>query len=146
MKGLALIPLTVLLAACGSSSNVSRAPLEPAPRSVKTGPPPAWVETKAGNHWLGLSSWCWRSGNTGVCADAVAPKCGRQGTPDVAVDEGELIRAHLGYDADEASVDGAHTELKARVVSWRVDSGGTFLLFTKGKEGDASYVACARFG
>ena len=78
-----------------------------------------------------------------MCADALAPRCGLKGIPNVAVSEGETVRAHLGYDVDEASIEGARTELEGRVASWRVASNGPFLLFTKGKDGDASYVACA---
>lgn len=138
-------PATTLLllfvaAGCGSSASP---PTTRSPVSSKVGPPAAWIETRAGRTWLGFSSYCWRNGNSGVCADAVAPRCGLKGIPDVAVSEGETVRAHLGYDADEASIQGARTELEGRVASWRVDSSGPFLLFTKGKNGDASYVACA---
>jgi hypothetical protein len=145
MKTVAVIPLAALLGACGSATHVSRS-LGPAPRSGKISPPPAWIETKGANKWLGFSSYCWRSGNSGVCADAIAPRCGLKGIPDVTVSEGETVRAHLGYDVDEASIEGTRTELEGRVASWRVDRNGPFLLFTKGKNGDASYVACARFG
>jgi hypothetical protein len=145
MKALAVIPLAVLLAACSSSSKVST-PLGPAPRSGKLGPPPAWIETKAGKTWLGFSSSCWRVGNHGVCGDAAAPKCGQPFIPNVSVSDGETVRAHLGYDADEASVDNGMAKLSGRTVSWRVVSSGPFLLFTRGRRGDASYVACARFG
>ena len=120
MKALAVIPLAALLAACGSTTHVSRS-LGPAPRSGKISPPPAWIETKGGNKWLGFSSYCWRSGNSGVCADALAPRCGLKGIPDVTVSEGETVRAHLGYDVDEASIEGTQTELKGRVASWRVN-------------------------
>jgi hypothetical protein len=64
----------------------------------------------------------------------------------VDISRGETVRAHLGYDADQASVDNAKAELAGRTVSWRVDKSGPFALFTKGKNGDVSYVACARFG
>jgi hypothetical protein len=148
VKVLALIPLAVLLAACGSTmaSTKPSHPLGPAPNAGKPGPPPAWIETKAGSSWLGFSSSCWRIGDAGVCADAAAPRCGRQGTPDMDVSQGETVRAHLGYDASEASVDNAKAQLDGRTVSWRVAESGPFALFTKGKQGDASYVACARFG
>ena len=138
-------PATALLllfvaAGCGSGASP---PTTRAPVSSKVGPPAAWIETQTGRTRLGFSSYCWRSGNSGVCADALAPRCGLKGIPNVAVSEGETVRAHLGYDVDEASIEGARTELEGRVASWRVASNGPFLLFTKGKDGDASYVACA---
>ena len=149
MKALAVIPLAVLLAACGSASKPKAGdplPLGPPPRTAKISPPPAWIETKAGNSWLGFSTYCWQAGNKGVCADAVAPSCGLEGVPDLEVAKGETVSAHLGYDADEASVDNAKSELDGRTITWQVMSSGAFSLFTKGRKGDASYVACARFG
>jgi hypothetical protein len=149
MKALAVIPLAVLLAACGSASKPKAADpltLGPAPKTGKISPPPAWIETKAGKSWLGSSTYCWQAGDRGVCADAVAPSCELKGIPKLNIAEGETVHAHLGYDADEASVDNAKAELDGRTVSWQVMSSGPFSLFTKGKKGDASYVACARFG
>ena len=142
MKALALIPLAVLLAACGSSA--ASPPTTRSPAS-KNGPPAAWLETKAGNHWIGFSSFCWRKGNSGLCGDAAAPRCGLQGVPDVNVQSGETVRVHLGYAPTEASVDNGVAGLRGRTVTWRVAKAGPFLLFTKGEAGDASYVACARF-
>ena len=83
-------PATALLllfvaAGCGSGA---APPTTRAPVSSKAGPPAAWIETRAGTTWLGFSSYCWRSGNSGVCADAVAPRCGLKGIPNVTVSEG----------------------------------------------------------
>jgi hypothetical protein len=143
MKALALIPLAVLLAACASSGASPPATRSPA---TKNGPPGAWLETKAGKRWLGFSSFCWRKGKSGVCADAAAPRCGPQGVPVVHVQSGETVRAHLGYTPSEASVDNGAAGLRGRTVTWSVTEAGPFLLYTKGRDGDASYVACARFG
>lgn len=143
MKTLALIPLAVILAACGSSG--AAPPTTHSPAS-KNGPPAAWLQTKAGKRWLGSSSFCWKKGNSGLCADAAAPMCGMHGVPDVKVQSGETVRAHLGYAPSEASVDNGAAGLRGRTVTWRVRKAGPFLLFTKGKNVDASYVACARFG
>jgi hypothetical protein len=137
-----VLPLVVLAASCGSST---AAPPDTRPVSAKNGPPAAWIETRAGNHWLGFSSWCWRSGQTGTCADAIAPRCGMQGVPDIEIDSGELVHVHLGYTPDEASIEGgADTKLQGREVSWHVEQSGPFLLFTRGRDHDASYVGCVR--
>jgi hypothetical protein len=136
------LPLVLLAAACGSAT--ASPPTEPTPWSGHTGPPAAWIETTAGSTWLGFSSYCWNKGHAGVCADAIAPKCGISGVPDVRVKMGETVRAHLGYTPEEASVEGADAQLKGRTVSWKIDRTGPFSLFTKAKSGgDASYVGCA---
>jgi hypothetical protein len=137
------LPLVLVLSACGSGP--AAAPNAGAPKSSSKGPPAAWIETKAGSDWLGFSSWCWNSGNTGICADAAAPQCGQEAVPNIRVERGEAVRAHLGYTPEQASVEGANAELHGRVVSWNVEAAGPFLLFTKGEHGDASYVGCALF-
>lgn len=137
------LPLIALVAACGSARVQ---PLGPAPKSARSGPPPAWIETSAGRTWLGFSSWCWRHGDTGGCVDALAPRCGQTGVPGIHVRKGETVRAHLGYTPTEASVGEAAkpAELSGRLVSWRFAQAGPFSLFTRGDRGDASYVGCAR--
>jgi hypothetical protein len=142
----------LLATACGSSTTASskrasstRTPSTPAPASARIGPPAAWLETRAGSRWLGFSSFCWSKGNKGVCGDSIAPECGQKGVPDVPVERGETVRAHLGYTPEEASVEHADAKLHGRIVTWQVDSAGPFMLFTRGKGGDASYVGCAVF-
>lgn len=141
---IALGPLMVLVAAC-SSTRV----LQPgsAPTAGRHGPPPAWIETKAGSRWLGFSSYCWPNPNqrSGVCADAVAPECNGKGIPNIDVQSGETVRVHLGYKPEEASIEGADVKLDGRVASWRVNHGGPFGLFTRAAGKDASYVGCAVF-
>ncbi len=80
-----------------------------------------------------------------MCADMIAPECGMKGVPKVTVDRGEQVQAHLGYTPEEASVEHADAKLDGRTVTWQVDSAGPFMLFTRGKRGDASYVGCAVF-
>ncbi len=143
MRALLLLPLVLVAAACGSSAAAPPATRSPA---SKNGPPAVWLETKAGKRWLGFSSFCWKQGNSGLCADGAAPTCGMQGVPEVSVQSGETVRAHLGYAPAEASVDNGVAGLRGRTVTWRVSEAGPFLLFTKGEQGDASYVGCARFG
>jgi hypothetical protein len=140
-----LCPLAAVLVACGSSS-VTRPGGHP-PSAGKSGPPPAWLETRAGRHWLGFSSYCWshREGasRTGVCADTAAPKCSQQSVPSLTVANGERVRAHLGYDVEQASVENTQSKLKGRTVEWRIRRPGLFLLFTKGRPGDVLYTGCA---
>ena len=143
MRALLVLPLVLLAAACGSTT--ASPPTTRSPAS-KNGPPAAWLEAKSGKTWLGLSSFCWRTGNSGVCADGAAPMCKEQGVPDVGVERGETVRAHLGYTPSEASVDNALAKLEGRTVTWRVSEAGPFVLFTKDGDSDVSYVACARFG
>jgi hypothetical protein len=139
----------LLATACSSSSastpSTPAAPSTKAPVSGRIGPPAAWLETRAGSHWLGFSSYCWVKGDNGICADSMGPECGRKGVPDIPAERGETVRAHLGYTVEEASVEHAEAKLRGRTVTWEVDRAGPFLLFTRGRGGDASYVGCAVF-
>jgi len=143
VRALLVLPLILLACACGSTT--AAPPTSRAPSGGGEGPPPAWIQTKAGSTWLGLSSYCWTQKWKGTCADAVAPQCGEPGVPDVRVQRGETVRAHLGYSATEASVGqaSAPAELHGRTVSWRFAQAGAFVLFTKRGSSDASYVGCA---
>lgn len=137
-----MLPLVLLVTACGSSS--ASPPTTPAPDG-RVGPPPAWLETKAGSHWLGFSSYCWnRAGEDVVtCADAVAPKCSQQSVPKLSVEKGETVRAHLGYAPRKAAVDDMRLKVDGRTVSWHILRGGPFVLFAQGpRKNDASYVGC----
>src|SRR5919201_1413034 len=98
-----LLPLAALAVACGSAT--ASPPSERQPTGEASGPPPAWIETQAGSTWLGFSSYCWTSGRTGTCADAIAPKCGQAGVPEIPVVGDETVRTHLGYTPIGASVD-----------------------------------------
>ena len=144
MRRLALVfPLVLIVAACGSSA--ASPPTSPAPSASTDGPPPAWLETRAGSRWLGFSSYCWnRLGEDFVsCSDAAAPKCSQRAVPKLSVDEGETVRAHLGYAPSKATVDDMRVKVDGRTVSWRVARGGPFVLFAKGpRRNDASYVGC----
>jgi hypothetical protein len=140
-----LLSLGLVVAACGSSR--ATRPKGPAPSAGAQGPPPAWIETKAGTRWLAYSSYCWslKQGNAQAhgCADMAAPKCSQKSVPKLEVDSGEQVRAHLGYDAQAVSVEHEATKLDGRTVAWRIHRSGPFLLFTKGRPGDASYTGCA---
>jgi hypothetical protein len=147
---LALLPALILtLAACGSSSPRHAHPKNPPPGAGRGAPPPAWIETRAGDRWLGYSSFCWNHpvGNSvaHACADFGAPKCSQRQVPSLSVEKGEKVRAHLGFTPLEASVDNANARLEDRSVEWRIEQPGPFLLFTRAKDADASYVGCGVF-
>lgn len=145
-----LLLLALVLSACGSATNASR-PQGPPPGARDNRPPGAWIETKAGTLWLGFSSSCWshQEGNmrARMCADFIAPECGQKGVPDVKVNVGETLRAHLGFTPTGASVGNAKEQLEGRVLEWPVEQAGAFSLFAKANGGDdASYVGCLVFG
>lgn len=63
--------------------------------------------------------------------------------PQVEIAAGEIVRAHLGFDPVEASVEGASATMHGRTVSWKATREGAFLLFTRLRGGDVSYRGCA---
>jgi hypothetical protein len=150
MRLLALLPLALALAACGGAALRADRPQGPAPGLSGNTPPPAWIETRAGAHWLGYSTYCWShpEGNmrANACADFVAPACGGSGVPEIPVHQGELVRAHLGFVPKEASLSyepgkGAQLPPK-RVLEWHMARQGVFSLSVHAPGGDASYVGC----
>ncbi|MDQ2910470.1 MAG: hypothetical protein M3R39_05580 [Actinomycetota bacterium] len=50
MRLVALLPLALALAACGSSAPLVKRPQGRAPGSGGNVPPPAWIETDTGSH------------------------------------------------------------------------------------------------
>ncbi len=152
MSLLALLSLTVALVGCGGTAPPAERPQGLAPGSSEKTPPPAWIETNAGSHWLGYSTYCWShpEGTTraGVCVDFVAPACSAPGVPDIPVHQGELVRAHLGFRPTEASVGyepgaGGLPLAPAKVLEWHMARHGVFSLFLRVSGGDATYVGCA---
>jgi hypothetical protein len=146
--------VTFLLAGCGASSRLLRTdampPSQAPPATGKlNSPPPAWVETSRGSHWLGYSSFCWGTS----CVDFIAPRCGEQHTPTLRLRHGETVRFHLGFHPTElglAFVGGngggvQHRPELSRSPTWQVERAGAFSLFARAQGGDASYVACIRF-
>lgn len=163
MKALALALLAVAAIGC-SVAGGTPAPPSGRPSSAPNGtsPPPAWVETSRGSFWLGYSTYCWnsRQGDQGVgtCADYVAPSCrGPSKAPRIAVNQGEVVQFHLGFDVREpvrltifreggGPVHEAKLE-RSRNPTWTVTHTGPLSLFNMAKgNGDASYVACFAFG
>jgi hypothetical protein len=146
---LLVLLLTLPLSACGAAPRAD-SPEGAAPGARDNGPPPAWIETKAGTLWLGFSSSCWSyplgNARAHTCADFIAPECGHKGVPDVRVNRGDTVRAHLGFTPTEASVGSAEEKLEGRVLEWPIERAGVFSLFAKKNGDDASYVGCAVLG
>jgi hypothetical protein len=122
-------------------------PAVPGPTSA--GPPPAWVETRAGDRWLAFSSYCWTrrgasGGGTGLCVDYRAPQ-NRRDLPTIRLRAGELARFHLGFKPRSVSLNIGRRSIPLSNVaapSWRViGAGGPALLFATSARGDASYAA-----
>ena len=144
MKLVFLALLAVVMAAgCGSSPTPREAGPPPGKPQERNSPPGAWLETEAGRTWLARGSFCWRFKDHGVCADSVAPSCDDKWLPHVEIASGEIVRAHLGFEPSEASVEGATTVVRGRTVSWKPARGGAFMLFTRTLGGDVSYYGCA---
>ena len=148
---LALLTVLPELAAGGGSATSSppTAPRRVGPPPGKmqrgNGPPRAWLETAGGSTWLGTGSYCWTHPDHSICADSMAPSCDMPGVPHVRVAPSEIVRAHLGFDPTEASVEGASATMDGRTVSWKATREGAFLLFTRLQSGDVSYYGCAVF-
>jgi hypothetical protein len=144
---LVLLALLALLAVGCGSADGPRPPAAAPPETVAGQPPRAWVETRSGSHWLGYSTYCWTrrapKGEVGTCADAITPTCEDPQVPKVPVEQGETLRAHLGFKPVEASVLGRESTLSGQTLEWQVDAPGTFVVFARAKSGnDASYAGC----
>jgi hypothetical protein len=159
-----LLATAVLVGGCGAESDragppattgapsppaAAEPPAEPRPDSSGEAPPPAWVETEAGSRWLGYSTYCWDT----TCADFVAPSCGDEHVPELAVRPGETLRFHLGFEPAEVSLtvlpDDAATQFDPGELVWEVTRTGSVMISATAKPGqggsDASYVGCLRF-
>ncbi|HEX9415843.1 MAG TPA: hypothetical protein VF895_03960 [Gaiellaceae bacterium] len=84
-----------------------------------------------------------------MCADFAAPSCADDRIPKIDLRRGELVRFHLGFDPTEVSIAFGKSKPKqlssSRRPGSRVIHEGVMLLFTHGRGGDASYVACLQF-
>jgi len=123
-----------------------------APLVVVLGKPPtAWIVTSSGRAQLGYSSYCWATKRQTLCADYIAPRCGKGpgAAPVVRVRRGERVRFELGFAPRSVSLSvgrGATQKLEAaRHLTWRATRSGPLALFATAKNGDASYVACIVF-
>ncbi len=150
----------VLLVGCGGAEPSPRGgPSEPPPKvegPAPDPPPPAWVETESGKHWLAYGSFCWEDG----CADYIAP-WDRDDVPVLAVPRGEIVRFHLPFEPRELVVEiferpprnprsvtveprnpRSVTVEPKRVFEWRLELE-SYVGIGASKEGggDASYLA-----
>jgi VanZ family protein len=57
-----------------------------------SGPPAAWLETRARSVWLAFSGYCWKT----TCADFPPPQS-RTNLPVVRVRRGALVRVHFAF-------------------------------------------------
>jgi hypothetical protein len=149
MRSGLVLALVLALAGCGGDDPERGAagPAEPPPVAGDNAPPPAWVETEAGTHWLGYSSFCWKN----LCADSAAPACGSGTVPSIPVRPGERVGYHLGFEpqgdvtmnAFEGASPRSRTIGSGRAGGWTVEEGGAFGIFASAQSGgDASYVGC----
>ncbi len=119
------------------------APTADPPDAGSEAPPAAWVDTPAGDRWLGYSTYCW----TTMCADYINPEM-RKDLPKIVVKRGQVVRFELGFAPKTLSLQvGTRTyQLKPKQsAAWRVKGkGGVLVLFATAEGGDASYVAKLR--
>jgi hypothetical protein len=160
MKTLLLLLVALLLAGCAedgkqatppaTTPTVPTTPAGAPPESPKGGPPPAWLQTESGSHWLGFSTYCW----TTSCADYIAPSCDAEHVPTLELRKGEVVRLHLGFKPKEVSLvyfNGTETfaDPKFDYPKFTIEREGVFAISAVAAEGedgsDASYVGCIRF-
>jgi hypothetical protein len=152
---------SALLAGCQigeAETDVSERSPKPPPEAsapeIAVGPPPAWVETENGAHWLGFSSYCFEE----YCFEDVAPSCEAEDVPKVRVHRGETVRFHLGFKPREVSLEFLSSRIlhprfesvvtrrealeAGTVVDWRVNATGLTSLVATALQGEVNYVSC----
>ena len=122
-------------------------PPEPGPAS----PPPAWIDSAKGDHWLAYSSYCWTAGEgsdpVAACVDFIPPEM-RSELPSLRLRRGELVRFHLGFTPTEVSIQVGKRSFSLAATAdptWRVRGKGKFAtLSVQAEGGSASYVTQIR--
>lgn len=143
----------LLLASVSGMPLPAQPPAGPAPdlgRVVQ--PPPAWVATDGGSHWLTYGSYCWADGRHGLCADTMGP-FGMDLTP-IAVRRGEPLEFHFAFTPSYVRVTRypgrkqARLSPGTRVRSWTVKGRPRYLtLFVRARRGgDVSYYMRLKVG
>jgi len=112
------------------------------PRLKQSGPPPAWIETRARSRWLHFSSYCWNT----VCVD-MPPVQERADLTVLTARAGDLLRMHLAFRPREVHLTiyrglrFTHYRLpRHRILSWRARGSGVIALDAESSAGSASYV------
>ena len=131
-----------LLAAAGFAHGwPGRPPGEP-PRLKQSGPPPAWIETRARSRWLHFSSYCWHK----VCVE-MPPVQKRGDLRVLTARPGELLRMHLAFRPRKIHltiyrrVHFTHYRLlPQQILSWRAHGSGVIALDAESSAGSASYL------
>lgn len=164
-RSVAAAALLLFAAGCtlGSRSSEASPPTSVPPEAPSgSAPPAAWIEANGESHWLGYSTHCWTPDpengvGRAICADYVTPGCrGINAAPRIALRRGTRARLHLGFPVTEpvelvvfhgAAVGGGapiheETLAKSSDPEWTVNHAGPLMFSAKGKQGDASYVAC----
>jgi hypothetical protein len=160
-----VLPLLGALASVTGGGLAAAAPSGPAPASgaAGIGPPPAWIETEGGDHWLAPSwdSWCGEPGEglpagappgrraCVIVSSSVVPRTHCNAfiprSPEIRLRPGETVRFHLGLapSALALAVRGGTFALAASdTAEWTVQgpTGGAILAPTTGR-GDVTYRA-----
>ncbi len=138
MTMLGLLAVLVLGAACAASA----APKPPPPTvpGVQSAPPPAWLETRAGDRWLAFFSYCW----TSTCIDS-RPVEQRTDIPRIRVARGEVVRFHLDFRPSTLTLEFGSQRVRLslqRVAKWQVRGrSGLVRIIARTKGLRAEYVA-----
>jgi hypothetical protein len=111
-----------------------------------SGPPAAWLETRARSVWLAFSGYCWKT----TCADFPPPQS-RTNLPVVRVRRGALVRVHFAFTPSEvhattfAATTFRHAALRpARTTGWRPTRAGVVSFDVRAPSGSASYLVRVR--
>ncbi len=138
--------LGLMLAGCGDQVGTPSGPFPPtgpAPRVSKTGPPNAYIEFGRPGRWMSQGSYCWRTGNTEACADAVSPDQ-RPGLPTIAVKRGSVGRIHLGFEPSNAELSLGGRTIKispGRTIGFTATRSGVLTILLNHGHDDAEYDA-----
>jgi hypothetical protein len=131
VSAIAVTVLTLALPGPGTGKPAKKPPTPP----TRPAPPPAWIQTRGGDHWLAYGAYCWpSSGRRAACFDPLPPEA-RTDIPRIVLRPGEIVRFHLGFRPRELGLSiGKRIIPLARSATprWRVSGpGGTALLHAK---------------
>jgi hypothetical protein len=154
-KGVEMRRTVTVAAVLGTLSGLGgvavAAPNDPPPEPGPASPPPAWVDTAKGDHWLAYSGYCWTgpegSEPIAACVDFIPPDM-RPELPVLKLRRGEVVRFHLGFTPTKLSVQIGKRSFRLAATeapTWRVRGKGTVVILSaEAESGSASYVARVR--